>query len=77
MNIVLLITILLHAVSIGFLGLCLIRIFSYLRRHKMQENHFTLLFGFIGIQHVTMAYLITVAVFTAGSIVLVLSLIRP
>jgi uncharacterized protein (DUF2235 family) len=77
MNIVLLITIILHAASIGFLGLCTIRIFSYLRRHKFQENNYTLLFGFIGIQHVTMAYLIIVAAFTVGSTILVLSLIKP
>ena len=77
MNIVLMITIILHAASVGFLGLCIIRIFSYLRRHKLQENNFTLLFGFIGIQHLTMAYLIFVAAFTVGSTILVLSLIKP
>ena len=74
MNVVLLTAIILHSISVVFMGLCLIRLFNYSRRHKFQENNFTLLFGFISMQQMMLAYLVTVGVFVIGSMLIILSL---
>ncbi len=74
MSFVLLCTAILHAASILFLGLCLIRLFGYLRRHRLNETSHTLLFTFIKIEHVILAYIIFIAVFTVGSVLLILTL---
>ncbi len=76
MNIVLLTTVVLHTISIVFLGLCLIRIFGYTRRHRLAETHYTLLCGFIRLEHAVMAYIFMVAAFTVISTLFILALLR-
>lgn len=76
MNIVLLTAIILHSISVAFMGLCLIRLFNFSRRHRLQENNFTLLFGFISMQQMMLAYLVTVGIFVFGSMIIILSLMN-
>ena len=60
-----------HLISISFMGIVVMRLFAYVRRYKLNENHHTLLFGFIGIGHIVSLYIVIMAVFTVGSLVFV------
>jgi hypothetical protein len=60
-----------HLISLLFMGLAIVRLFSYVRRYKLQENSHTLLFGVISIEHVVALYIIVVAIFTFTSMLLV------
>ena len=60
-----------HLISISFMVMAIMRLFSYVRRYKLNENHHTLLFGFIAIEHVVVLYVIVMAIFTFGSLIMV------
>jgi len=53
--------------SLLFLVFCLQRVFHYLKRYRMQENRFTLLFGFISLKQVLFVYAACVIVFAVFS----------
>ncbi len=74
MNIMWFFTIIIHLLSVGFMGLCLMRLFGYTRRYRLKETHHTLLFRFIGLQHVVIAYIIAIAIFTMSSVFFITSL---
>lgn len=71
MNILWVIISLLHLVSISFMGLCIMRLFSYTRRYKLKENGHTLLFGIVRVEHIVTIYIIIIGLFTMGSVFLV------
>ena len=60
-----------HLISLSFMGLAIVRLFAYVRRYKLNENRHTLLFGFMSIEHVVALYIIVMAIFTFGSLILV------
>ena len=60
-----------HLISISFMVIVIMRLFSYVRRYKLNENHHTLLFGFMKIEHIVALYVIAMAIFTFGSLVFV------
>jgi|GEM_PF-2184709 len=70
MNILWIITATLHFISISFMGLCFVRLFSYVRRYRLKENRHTLLFGFVTVEHFVTMYIGTVILFTAVSVIL-------
>jgi hypothetical protein len=70
MNILWLITAILHFISISFMGLCMVRLFSYVRRYRLKENRHTLLFGFVTVEHVVAIYIAMVLLFTTASVIL-------
>jgi len=70
MNILWIIVTIFHLISISFMGICIVRLFSYTRRYKLIENRHTLLFGFITVDHFVTVYIIMITLFTIGSIVL-------
>lgn len=70
MNILWIITATLHFISISFMGLCFVRLFSYVRRYRLKENRHTLLFGFVTVEHFVAMYIGTVILFTAVSVIL-------
>jgi hypothetical protein len=66
MNLALIIITLFNALSIGFLGLCLLRLRDYGKKYKLKENHHTLLFGFVSMKHIIMLYIAGVAFVTCA-----------
>lgn len=48
--------IVLHTVSLGFAGLTLWRLYYYIRRYRFDESKYTLLFGFVHLRWIAMAY---------------------
>ena len=60
-----------HLCSLLFLTIYLQRVFHYIHRYKMPESRFTLLFGLIGLPHILFAYILTVAIFSLGTLLLV------
>jgi len=71
MNLALIIITLFNALSIGFLGLCLLRLRDYRTKYKLKENHHTLLFGFVSLQHIVILYIAGVAFITCAGYALV------
>jgi len=71
MNILWIVVSLLHLISISFMGLCIVRLFGYVRRYKLKENHHTLLFGFVTVRHIVSVYLVLITLFTIGSVILI------
>ncbi len=71
MNIFWGIIILTHIVSLSFLGLAILRYFAYKKRNNIIENKYTLLFGFIRLEHVIIGYIAFVLAYTFGSTLLV------
>lgn len=63
-----------HLLSIGFLAMSLMRLFSYLRQYPLKENHHTMLFGWIRVEYVVFAYIFCIALYTVGSVIFVTSL---
>ena len=63
-----------NLLSLGFLGLCMIRLFGYVRRYRLPENRHTLLFGFIRLEHVVVMYLLFMSLLTLGSVLFISSL---
>lgn len=74
MNILWAVTAIFHFISISVMGLCLVRLFGYIRRYKLTENRHTLLFGFVTVEHVVAIYVGMVLLFTATSVVVLLYL---
>jgi hypothetical protein len=70
MNILWLITAILHFISLAFTGLCMVRLFGYVRRYRLKENRHTLLFGFVTVEHVLAIYIGMIVAFTAASVIL-------
>ena len=70
MNILWLITAILHFISISFMGLCMVRLFGYVRRYRLKENRHTLLFGFVTIEHIVAIYIGMIICFTIASVIL-------
>jgi hypothetical protein len=60
-----------HLLSIAFMGLAIVRLFSNARRYKLVENRHTLLFGFLRIEHIVGLYILAISVFTAASLLAV------
>lgn len=71
MNIFWGIIIITHIVSLTFLGLAILRYFAYKKRNNIIENKYTLLFGFIRLEHMVIAYIAFVLAYTFGSTLLV------
>lgn len=63
-----------HLISLSFMLMALMRLFSHLGRYPLKENHHTLLFGFIRVEYIVFAYIICIALFTVGSVIFVTSL---
>ena len=57
-----------HLISIGFLALAVKRLHSYSKRHKLEENRHTLLFGFMQVQHAMLLYIVFILVYATGSV---------
>lgn len=60
-----------HLLSIGFMVFGLSNLFSYLRRYPLEENHHTLLFRCIRVEHIVLAYIFCIALFTISSFIFV------
>ncbi len=71
MNIFWGIIILTHIASLTFLGLAVLKYFAYKKRNNIIENRYTLLFGFIRLEHVIITYIAFVLAYTFGSTLLV------
>lgn len=71
MNILWILVAIFHLISISFMGMCIARLFGYTRRYQLNENHHTLLFGFVKVEHFVTLYVIFISMFTLGSVVLV------
>lgn len=56
-----------HAVSLLFLIISINFLIHYIRRYKMEESGFTMLFGFIRLEHIIPAYIIAILLFISGS----------
>lgn len=70
MNIVWFSITLIHILSIGCLGLFVLRLFYHMNRIQLAENHYTLLFGFVKLRHVISVYLVVVVFFTVVTVYL-------
>lgn len=71
MNILWILVAVFHLISISFMGLCCARFFSYKHRYRLNENHHTLLLGFISVDHFVTLYVIFIFLFTVGSVALI------
>jgi hypothetical protein len=56
-----------HICSLVFLGLSLLRYFAYKKRNTIIENKYTLLFGFVRLEHMVWMYVIFVLAYTVGT----------
>lgn len=70
----LLLTILIGIGSFLFMGIALTRLYNYSRKHPLPESKYTLLLGFVHINHITVLYVMSVAALFIASLVFVLSL---
>lgn len=61
-----------HICSILFLTTYLGRLFKYSGKYKMDESKYTLLFKWIHLSHVVLAYLVTMSLFTFTTILLLM-----
>ena len=71
MSIVWVCTVIINVISLAFLGISLIRVFSYMRRNTFIETRYTMLFGFIQMKHLIFVYMMSVLVFMGGSFLFV------
>jgi hypothetical protein len=63
------IIIVIHICSLLFLYTYLRRLFTYVKKYRMPESQYTLLFGWISLSHVVFAYVFTVTVFVVSSLI--------
>ena len=70
----LLLTILIRIGSFLFTGVILTRLYNYSRKHPLPESKYTLILGFIHMNHVTVLYVVSIATLFIVSLVFVLSL---
>ena len=61
----------LHLVSVFFMLLALQRLYSYIRRYKFNESHYTLLFGCVHLHWITKIYIGLVSVWVIFSYLLI------
>ena len=71
MGIVLTIIIGVHVCSLVFLVIYLKKLFRYARKYRMAESKYTLMFGWIQISHIAIAYALSVSVFVVVSTILI------
>ena len=57
--------------SLVFLAVYLKRLFRYARKYRMEESKYTLLFGWIEITHIAIAYVLAASVLVAFSTILI------
>lgn len=60
----------LHTVSLGFAALSLWRLYYYIRRYRFDESKYTLLFGFVHLHWIAMAYVALTVLWIAFSYML-------
>jgi hypothetical protein len=63
-----------HVISVIFLGLSLLRYFAYKKRNTIIDTRFTMLFGFIKLNHVIVTYVGFVLAYTIAAILFILYL---
>ncbi len=56
-----------HVISLLCLIISINFLIHYTRRYKMEESGFTLLFGFIRLEHIIFVYVMTILLFVTGS----------
>jgi hypothetical protein len=76
MNFVLFFLAAVQIVSVAFMGICLMRLFSYSHRYKLKENEHTLLFGLLRVEHFVLLYMLFVTGFAIGSTLFIYLLIK-
>ena len=59
--------VIIHGISLLFLIISIHFLVHYIKRYKMEESGFTMLFGFIRLEHIIPAYIITILLFISGS----------
>lgn len=69
-----LMTIALGIGSLIFMGIVLLRVYNYTRKYPLPESKYTLLFGFIHFNHVTVLYVLSMILLSVFSMVYVISL---
>lgn len=57
-----------HICSLLFLGAYLRRLLSYARKYRMPESKYTLLFGWVNLNHIVVVYVIAAVLFVALSL---------
>lgn len=62
--------VILHVASVGFMLLSLWRLYTYIRRYKFEESQYTLLFGFVHLRWIALAYPVVIFLWIAASYVL-------
>lgn len=70
----LLLTILIGIGSFLFMGIILTRLYNYSRKHPLPESKYTLILGFVHMNHVTVLYAASIMTLFIASLVFVLSL---
>ena len=58
-----------HICSLLFMAVYIRRLLRYASKYRMPESKYTLLFGWVQLNHIVFAYIGAVGVFVAGSIV--------
>lgn len=56
-----------HILSTAFMGLCFLRVIRFRKRYMLQESSYSMLLGFIHLDHILIAYVLTVALSIAVS----------
>ena len=69
MNYVWIALIIIHLISLGCLGVYLVRLSWHMKKFKLEENKYTKLFGIIRFEHMIVFYIAFIAVFTVTTVI--------
>lgn len=67
MNLTWTVILLIHLASLIFLGASLYRISNFLKKFRLQESRYTLIFGFMDLPQVIFFYVVTILLFITGT----------